>query len=146
MGKDALDPELFGVVPANIKLVPYAPQAELLRRARLCIFHAGLNTALDCLENGVPMVAIPIASEQPGIAMRIARLGAGLVVSLAKINAASLNAAVQAALIQPDYREAAVSVAREIARLDSAAEAVQLTEQVLSVHGVTPTKCKEWHA
>jgi len=115
LGKDALSPEIFGAVPANIKLVPYTPQVELVRRASLCILDAGLNTTLDCLENGVPMVAIPIASEQPGIAMRIARLGAGTVVPLAEVSATSIGAAVQTVLTQHTYREAAQSAAREIA-------------------------------
>jgi zeaxanthin glucosyltransferase len=133
LGKDALSPSQFGPVPANVMLVRYAPQAELLRRATLCIFHAGLNTALDCLENGVPMVAIPIASEQPGIAMRIARLGVGSVVPLAEVSAASLEMALQDVLTQPSYREAAASAAREIANLQSASEAVQIIEQALSI-------------
>lgn len=133
LGKGALSPELFRPVPANIMLVEYAPQAELLRRAKLCIFHGGLNTALDCLENAVPMVTIPIASEQPGIAMRIARLGAGSVVPLAELTAASLGTAVQAVLTQPNYRQAAESAAREIASLQPAVEAVQLIEQALSL-------------
>jgi len=132
LGKDALSPELFGAVPANIKLVAYTPQAELLRRASLCILHAGLNTTLDCLENGVPMVVIPIASEQPGIAMRVARLGAGTVVPLAEASAASIGTAVQAVLTQPAYREAAQSAAREIAHLHPTTEAVRIIEQVLA--------------
>jgi len=41
-------------------LVVYAPQLELLAKARLTITHAGLNTVLDSLSNGVPLVAIPI--------------------------------------------------------------------------------------
>lgn len=36
-----------------------APQIELLKRASLCITHAGLNTALQALAQGVPMVANP---------------------------------------------------------------------------------------
>jgi MGT family glycosyltransferase len=132
LGNDALSPELFGAVPANIKLVAYAPQAELLRRASLCILHAGLNTTLDCLENGVPMVVIPIASEQPGIAMRVTRLGAGTIVPLAEVSAASIGTAVQAVLTQRAYREAAQSVAREIANLHPATEAVRIIEQVLA--------------
>jgi zeaxanthin glucosyltransferase len=132
LGKDALSPEVFGEVPANIMLVPYAPQADLLRRASLCILHAGLNTTLDCLENGVPMVAIPIASEQPGIAMRIARLGAGTVVPLAEVSATSVGTAVQAVLTQPAYREAAQTAAGEIAKLRPTTEAVRIIEQVLA--------------
>jgi MGT family glycosyltransferase len=132
LGKDALSPEVFGAVPANIKLVPYAPQAELLRRASLCILHAGPNTTLDCLENGVPMVAIPIASEQPGIAMRIARLGAGTVVPLAEVSAASIGTAIETVLTQHTYREAALSAAGEIAKLHPTSAAVGIVEQVLA--------------
>jgi zeaxanthin glucosyltransferase len=132
LGKDALSPESFGTVPANIKLVPYAPQAELLRRASLCILHAGLNTTLDCLENGVPMVAIPVASEQPGIAMRIAHLGAGTVVPLAEVSAVSLSTAIQTVLTEPTFREASQSAAREIAKLHPTTAAVRVIEQVLA--------------
>jgi zeaxanthin glucosyltransferase len=132
LGNDALSPEIFGVVPANIKLVPYVPQAQLLRRAALCILHGGLNTTLDCLENGVPMVAIPIASEQPGIAMRIARLRAGVVVPLAEVNAVSIYEAVQSVLSKPAYRNAAQSAARKIAVLDPEVDAVRIVEQVLA--------------
>jgi len=37
-------------------VVEYAPQLELLAKARLTITHAGLNTVLDSLSNGVPLV------------------------------------------------------------------------------------------
>ncbi|MGA7216366.1 MAG: hypothetical protein WBX20_19355, partial [Terrimicrobiaceae bacterium] len=33
-------------------VVPFAPQLELLRRAALTITHAGLNTALESLNQG----------------------------------------------------------------------------------------------
>lgn len=47
---------------------PYAHQPQMLEHAALCITHAGLNTALESLANGVPMVAIPITSDQPIVA------------------------------------------------------------------------------
>jgi UDP:flavonoid glycosyltransferase YjiC (YdhE family) len=52
-------------------VVPFAPQLELLRRAAITITHAGLNTALESLAQGVPMVAIPITNDQPGVASRL---------------------------------------------------------------------------
>ena len=58
-------------IPENAIVVQRAPQLELLRRASLCITHAGLNTALEALANGVPMVAIPVGFDQPGVATRI---------------------------------------------------------------------------
>ena len=132
LGKDGFQPDFFGELPANIKLVSYAPQAELLQRARLCILHGGLNTTLDCVEYGVPMVAIPIASEQPGIAMRIAHLGAGTVVPLAEVSTETVGAAMQKVLTEPSYREAAQSAAREVAKLQPVSDAVRIIEQVVA--------------
>jgi zeaxanthin glucosyltransferase len=41
---DLLDPEQIGSLPSNTILVEHAPQLELLKRASVCITHAGLNT------------------------------------------------------------------------------------------------------
>jgi zeaxanthin glucosyltransferase len=131
LGKDALPPSLFGVIPSNIKLVEYAPQTALLNRASLFITHAGLNSALDSLERGVPMVAIPIASEQPGIAMRIAYLGAGKVIPLADLDADAINKVVQEVLTTPSYLKAAKKAAAESAKLHPTADAIRIIEQVL---------------
>jgi hypothetical protein len=53
-------------LPGSPLVVEYAPQLELLAKARLTITHGGLNTVLDSLSHGVPLVAIPITYEQPG--------------------------------------------------------------------------------
>jgi zeaxanthin glucosyltransferase len=50
-----LDPKQLGDVPANVMVVSYAPQIEILKRSSLCITHAGLNTVLESLSSGVPM-------------------------------------------------------------------------------------------
>jgi zeaxanthin glucosyltransferase len=64
-------------VPENIIVVRSAPQIELLKRATLCVTHASLNTTLESLAQGVPMVAHPIGYDQPGTAARIAYHGVG---------------------------------------------------------------------
>jgi zeaxanthin glucosyltransferase len=58
-------------------IVQAAPQPELLQRAVLCITHAGLNTTLESLSQGMPLVAIPISFDQPGVAARIGYHQAG---------------------------------------------------------------------
>lgn len=65
-------PDSLQNLPGAPLVVKYAPQLELLKKATLTITHAGLNTSLESLSNAVPMVAIPIASDQPGVAARIA--------------------------------------------------------------------------
>ena len=79
-------------------VVAIAPQLALLQRAALAITHAGLNTALESLSAGVPMVAIPITNDQPGVASRLAWLGAAEVVPPAKLTVPRLRAALQQVL------------------------------------------------
>lgn len=131
LGRNALAPETFGELPPNLLLVPYAPQIELLERASLCITHAGMNTALDALAAGVPMVAIPIASEQPGIAARIVCGGYGEMLTLPELNAEALRAKIDQVLTVPKYREAARTAAASIAAMRPMETAVQVVEAVL---------------
>jgi zeaxanthin glucosyltransferase len=76
-----LDPKQLGDVTANVLVVNHAPQIEILKRSSLCITHAGLNTVLECLSSGVPMLALPITNDQPGVAARIANKKVGVVIS-----------------------------------------------------------------
>jgi len=79
VGKN-FNPDDLGPIPPNTIVVRIAPQIELLKRAALCITHAGLNTALEALAQGVPMVAIP-KYDQPGVAAGLPTMG---LVSLSK--------------------------------------------------------------
>jgi zeaxanthin glucosyltransferase len=57
---NVLRPEQIGPVPTNAIVVNHAPQLELLKKASVCITHAGFNTVLEALTQGVPQVAIPV--------------------------------------------------------------------------------------
>ena len=67
----AIDSNCFHELPGNPLVLNYVPQLELLKKVTLTITHGGMNTVLECLSNGVPMVVIPIANDQPGIASRV---------------------------------------------------------------------------
>jgi MGT family glycosyltransferase len=94
-------------IPSNTIAVQSAPQIELLKRAVLCITHAGINTALECLAQGVPMVALPITYDQPGIAARIAYHGVGEFLELDQLDSHALSDLVVKVLGDPKYRDKA---------------------------------------
>jgi hypothetical protein len=87
----------------------------------LTITHAGLNTALESLSQGVPMVAIPITNDQPGIASRLEWLGVAEVVAPSRLSVQRLGAAIQRVLREPAYREKARRYQQEIAHLNGLA-------------------------
>jgi zeaxanthin glucosyltransferase len=118
----------LGPVPPNVIVVNQAPQLELLKRSVLCITHAGLNTALESLAQGVPMVAIPIGYDQPGVATRIAHHGVGDFIEVDNLTIDGLHELIQKILRTPAYREKAQHFMSVIAKrpgLDVAAEAIE---------------------
>lgn len=114
--------------PSNTIVVRKAPQIELLKRAVLCITHAGLNTTLESLAQGVPMIAIPMGYDQPGVASRIAFHGLGEFVEFDELTVERLSRLIQTIRTKPSYREKARAFQNLIARrrgLDVAADVIE---------------------
>jgi len=110
-----LDREQIGAVPNNAIIVKRAPQLELLKRASVCITHAGLNTVLESLTQGVPQVAIPVTFDQPGVAARIADKQTGVVTSLDKLTDDHLLTLLDEVLTDSTYRDNARKLQKAIA-------------------------------
>ena len=130
---DQIDPKRIGPVPNNAIVVKRAPQLELLKRATVCITHAGLNTVLESLAQGVPQLAIPITYDQPGVAARIAHKKTGVVTSLDKSTADHLASLLNKVLTDPTYRENARKLQKAIAEANGLSVAADLIEESLGV-------------
>jgi zeaxanthin glucosyltransferase len=124
-----IDPDSLGPIPQNAIIVSRAPQIELLKRAALCITHAGLNTVLESLAQGVPMIAIPIAFDQPGISARIAHHGVGEFADLNNLSTDNLLELIRSALADRSYAERATYFKQIIAKTHGLDIAADLTEQ-----------------
>lgn len=99
--------------PGNPLVVNYAPAIELLSRSALTITHAGMNTTMQSLHFGVPMIAIPLAHDQPAIAARLSRTGAGVVIAPRRVNSARLRSAVESVLPRDSSYRASAGRLRE---------------------------------
>lgn len=125
-------PEALPALPGSPLVVGYAPQLELLKKTTLTITHAGMNTTLESLSNGVPMVAIPIANDQPGVAARIAWTGTGEVVSLKRLNVSKLRSAIKRVLVEDSYKQNALRLQEAIKRAGGVKRAADIVEQVIA--------------
>jgi zeaxanthin glucosyltransferase len=125
-------PEALPALPGSPLVVGFAPQLELLQRATLTITHAGMNTTLESLSNGVPMVAIPIANDQPGVATRIAWTGTGEVVPLKRLNVSKLRSVLKRVLTEDSYKKNALRLQGAIKRAGGVKKAADIVEQVLA--------------
>ena len=130
---DQVDPQEIGPVPNNAIIVKQAPQLELLKQASVCITHAGLNTVLESLAQGVPQVAIPVTYDQAGVAARIADKQTGVVTSLDKLTADQVSALLNEVLSNSTYRDNARTLQNAIAEANGLSVAADLVEQCLGV-------------
>jgi zeaxanthin glucosyltransferase len=130
---DQLDPKQIGPVPSNAIIVDQTPQLELLKRTSVCVTHAGLNTVLESLAQGVPQVAIPITFDQPGVAMRIAAKKTGVTMRFEKLTSDHLTTLLGEVLNSPVYRENARRFQDVIAKTDGLSMAADKVERSLGV-------------
>jgi zeaxanthin glucosyltransferase len=128
-----LDPKQLGAVPANVMVVSYAPQIEVLKRSVLCITHAGLNTVLESLSNGVPMLAIPITNDQPGVAARIADKNLGVVMSPNHASPGNLVTAIKRVLEDSTFRDNVQRVQKAIRSTDGPSIAAAILKRAFEL-------------
>jgi MGT family glycosyltransferase len=132
------DPESFVDLPGNPLIVRYAPQLELLKLAEIVITHGGPNTVFESLLEGRPMVAIPLAYDQPAVSARLARLSVAEVLPVMRLSVRRIRTAVRKVLYSPRYREAAVKMQADLQSLHGVERAVELIEGVLENRIGTP--------
>jgi zeaxanthin glucosyltransferase len=123
-----LDPKQLGDIPANVVVVSHAPQIEILRRSSLSITHAGLNTVLESLSSGVPMLALPITNDQPGVAARIANKEVGVVIPPDQASPANFVAAIKQVLGDSTIRDNVQRVQKAIRSADGLSIAAGIFE------------------
>ena len=127
-----LSPEVFRDLPGDPIVVRYAPQLALLSRAALTIFHGGLNTALESLAHGVPMIAVPITFDQPGVGARLVRTGAGRMIPIRDLTAERLRVEMAEVLTNgTTYRANARLLQMQASTRSGVRQAADIIERVL---------------
>ncbi|GAA0932338.1 macrolide family glycosyltransferase [Pseudonocardia zijingensis] len=105
------DPARLGPPPANTLVRASVPQPAVLGRTAVFVTHGGMNSALEGLAAGVPLVVLPQQIEQLLIGRAVADRGAAVVLrhhlSGRPVPTAELRAAVEATLADPSRRSAA---------------------------------------
>ncbi|MDQ6606861.1 MAG: hypothetical protein M3Z06_09995 [Actinomycetota bacterium] len=120
-------------VPANARVLARVEQTAVLRRASVFITHAGINSVLEALLAGVPMLCAPGAGDQLAGADRVVELGAGRMLGAERAKA--LRDGVRALLADPAPRARAASVGAGLRATGGREYAVQVVEELLDGDG-----------
>jgi MGT family glycosyltransferase len=109
-----IDPAALKEPPANFLIAPHVPQLEVLSQADLFISHGGMNSTMEGLWFGVPLVVVPQMIEQEVNAHRVQELGLGLALEKETLTAEKLRAAVEQVADDPGFRAHVQAMQQEI--------------------------------
>lgn len=100
----------MGTIPENFIVKNYVPQLKVLKRSNAFISHGGLNSVSEALYYGVPLAAIPQASDQPMVVNRLVDLGAGIGLKMEEITPQVLKESICELLSTNTYKNAAEKI------------------------------------
>jgi MGT family glycosyltransferase len=118
------------VAPANARIAPFIPFADLLPFVDVMITNGGFNGVQMALSHGVPLVAAGRTEDKAEICARIEWSGVGINLKTQTPTPEQIRSAVQTLLSDRRYRDRAKAVQTEMSRCDAALMSATLLEQL----------------
>lgn len=104
------DPDLFEQWPDNFIVQDRVPQLQLLPYLQGVICHGGHNTVCESIEQGLPLVVLPIAFDQSQVASRVVELHIGIRLKFRRLKSEHLVSALEKILSDPAYAKASKKI------------------------------------
>mmetsp|Transcript_107755 Transcript_107755/g.300326 ORF Transcript_107755/g.300326 Transcript_107755/m.300326 type:complete len:577 (-) Transcript_107755:128-1858(-) len=123
-------------VPDNLLFVPRVDQLALLASGKVSAFvtHCGLNSILEALHFGVPLIGLPFLGDQLITSYLIEEAGAGVRLSVPHLSASAFERAVLRVLSEDGFRQRA-GRAGALGRLAGGISAAANAIEAVAEHG-----------
>jgi UDP:flavonoid glycosyltransferase YjiC (YdhE family) len=121
----------FDSAPPNVRFFNHVPQLQALRKASLMITHGGLNSVKECIFFGVPMIVIPVDTDQPVNAERVVYHGLGLAENFRTISFERLSEMIDRALNEPAFKARVESMRSKFIAAETSGIGVSVIEQLI---------------
>ncbi len=120
----SLPPELTKL--DGVLILPYIDHAEWFPHAEVVICHGGYSTTKDALSVGVPLLVIPLGSDNPNNAKRVKKTGTGICLPRQDTSSNAIHANLIALRDDPKFRINSTSLQAEFGRYGGAQRATEL--------------------
>jgi zeaxanthin glucosyltransferase len=107
----------------------YIKQPDIFEDCEILISHCGLNTALDALTYGRPIVAIPLGIEQGAIATKLKRAGCAIIIK--RPSTKKIQKALTEIISNPQYKENCQRIQQEIKTSGGMESAVDIIYKII---------------
>jgi len=114
----------------------FAPQQAVLARADAVVSHAGSNTVMDAIAARTPILALPIAFDQPGTASRVVHTGIGLKASPQFASSGHMAKLLKRLLEESTFADNLERLSGSVAASGGTRRAADIIEAALQLRGV----------
>lgn len=135
---ERLDVAQLGEIPANVNVAAYHPQLAVLANTDVFITHGGMNSTMEALAYGIPLVVIAQMPEQTVTAERVVALGIGISLDKFSLTREELRDAVYRVLNEPSFREEAAKMQAAIKESGGYKQAADVIIRYSTEHSTTP--------
>lgn len=119
-------------VPPNFLVQNSVPQLEVLKKADIFISHGGMNSINESLYYGVPLILVPQMVEQHINALRVKKLGAGIIVPRNYVTSEKLRSTVGQVLEDKKFAVNALKIRQTLHDAGGYKKAVDILLQFIS--------------
>ncbi|MBO9731486.1 MAG: hypothetical protein J7623_22790 [Chitinophaga sp.] len=127
-----IDLQALEPIPGNFVVRRSVPQTAILPHTDIFVTHGGLNSTMESLYYGVPLVVLPSIKEQVTTAERVRDLHLGLIPDRANLTAATLREAATTVLQSESIRQAVYHMKDTI---HSAGGYLRATDAIIAFQG-----------
>lgn len=122
---------------SGAEITDFADQAAVMRMADVVVTHGGMNTVMDAIHTTTPVLVIPLAFDQPGVAARVVWREIGRRVSRFA-SRATLEKNLRELLTDRRYRQRLAAMQPALRAAGGAPYAARIVEQALTSRQPVP--------
>ncbi len=127
----SLAAQLDELAPPHVVVVERAPQTEVLARANVFVTHCGAGSIKESVRAGVPMVALPLAFDQPYNADTIVALGLAVQLNPKRCRPRAIERAIDE-VDEPVFRDRVIAMRERIAATHSFEATIDAIERLFA--------------
>ena len=117
---------------SGVEIVDFVDQPQAIAAADVTLTHGGMNTVLDSIQQRKPLLVVPLAFDQPGVAARVVHHGIGQ--RLSRLSGAKTWSTQLTQLSDPsETRDNLQRLQRALQRAGGISQAVKVVTQALSL-------------
>lgn len=119
------------LIARGAEVTDFADQTAVMRDADVVVTHGGMNTVMDAINSTTPILVIPLAFDQPGVAARVEYHQIGRRVSRFA-SSARVEKNLRALLADNSYAARLAAMQQPLQQAGGAPRAAQIVEQALN--------------